>query len=593
MGAGLLELHIRPPGPRAAATRHDPLRQVLLVALCLVWFVPGLVGRSLWNPTETMLVPAAVESFAYGFSPAISSLGEYLPGVAPLYLYLSHFAGIVLEPAFEFHEGMRIFNLFWLVYALALGGVALGQRYGSRVGWRFVLLVMSSLGLLLHARTVNSDVVLLLLGIAGVLGVAWMRSSRLAGGVVLGLVGATFFWCVGMVAIWYVLALSLMSRVMSRGRSPRAWLAGVLATAALSAFGVLAWLVALMEADPALPSAYLAHVVSGLAPVGVLASVQNMILSAAWVTWPALPFATMSYIRWRHGSRQNKEIPDGLLGLGAGFLALVLTGSDRDSAAILLLPAAAYMAVVGMQSLSREVAKIHDWFAIVVIGGGMIGFFWLSWVAVQVGWPAGMVEWLGDLGVKEGARGLPVFFAVVVSLAWVALMLRIGRSSERAVTNWTVGITMSWLLFTLLWMPEVDRAKGYVGIADGIKEVLPADYGCVGYTANVDGELVAQLAYLTNLRFAGGERGGRCPWLLAYADENQRGAVAWTGKRAGDDPSETLSLHNKRRLDDDRAHGLPTAPDYSHAAATAIAGGQGPLRSNSEQLATKQRNLLI
>ena len=541
---------MRPGRWRAKPSRLTPSRQALLLVLCVVWFIPGLTGRSLWKPTETTLVPAAYESFADGASLVVTNLGEPLVGLPPGYLYLASKFGESLEAFLPYHEGMRVSNIVWLLAALALGGLFVGRRHGSRVGWRMVLLVLSSLGLLLHARTVNPDVALLFLGVAGVLGLSTLRDNEMAGGLALGLAGALSIWCVGPVAAWYMLALLLLPMGKIRKGLPGPRRPGVILALVLTALGLGSWLLSLNRVSPSLASALIEHMSSDLSLASMASSAQKVILSTAWVTWPALPFAAMSYVKWRYGSREDREVPEGLIALVAGFLALVLTGSDRDSVAILLIPAAAYMSVIGMQDLSKEVAKIHDKFAFVVIGGGMIGFFWLSWIAVKTGHPSGMVEWLRALGIEEGASGFPILFAILASLAWIGLMLRIGRSSERAMVNWVAGITVSWLLFTLLWMPEVDRIKGYGSLADGLREALPSDYGCVEYT-NVDRNLAAQLAYLSGLKLVGRDEGEPCGWLLASSSEVRDEAAAWSGKRVGDLPSQGLSLYKVSVTDGD------------------------------------------
>ena len=537
---------MRPQRSRTKILRLTPSRQVLLLALCVVWFIPGLTGRSLWKPTETTLVPAAHESFADGASLVVTNLGEPLVGLAPGYLYVASKFGDSLEAFLPYHEGMRVSNIVWLLAALALGGLFVGRQYGSRVGWRMVLLVMSSLGLLLHAKTVNSDVALLFLGVAGILGLSTLRVNEMAGGLVLGLAGALSIWCVGLVGAWYMLALLLLPMGGIRKGLPGFGRPGVILALVLTSLGLGTWLLSLNKISPSLVSTLLEHIYSDLTLSSMASSARKVILATAWVTWPALPFAAISFVKWRYGSREDREVPAGLIALVAGFVALVLAGSDRDSVAILLIPAAAYMSVIGMQDLSKdlskEVAMIHDRFAFVVIGGGMIGFFWLSWIAVKTGHPSSMVNWLLELGIEEGASGFPVLFAILASLAWIGLMLRIGRSSERAMVNWVAGITVSWLLFTLLWMPEVDRVKGYGSLADGLREALPTDYGCVEYT-NVDRNLAAQLAYLSGLKLVGRDEGEQCGWLLAYSSDVRDETASWTGKRVGDLPSQGLSLY--------------------------------------------------
>ena len=518
------------------------LRQALLFSLCVVWFVPGLVGRSLWNPTETYLVPAAAESFADGWSVVVTSLGEPLAGTPPLYLYVASMFGNLLSGFLPYHEGMRFSSVFWLVAALVLAGMVIGNRHGSRVGWRMVLLMMSSFGLLLHARTVNPDVMLVLLGVLGVLGISRMRHSEVEGGLLLGTTGALMAMFLGMVAVWYVLALLLLPMGKYRQGLPKPWRPGVVLAIVIVVLGLGTWMVLLEGVDPSLPVAFATHAASDLSLAKIASSLRKLISSASWITWPALPFAVMSLIKWRHGGKHGKEVPEGLIALAAGMVALSLVGNDRDSGAFLLLPAAAYMSVIGMQNLSREVAKIHDRFALFVIGGGMIGFFWMSWIAVSFGYPAGMVEWLSRLGVEKGVSGLPIVFSIAASIAWFTLILRIGRSSERAMVNWVAGITVSWLLFALMWMPEVDEVKGYGKMADSLSKALPSEYGCIAHEG-VNKELLAQIAYLAKLEIAHGDAGRKCEWLLTHSDGSNGSNIVWSGKRKKDLPSKGLSLH--------------------------------------------------
>ena len=97
MDAGLLDASDgrgtprRPAGPRPG---YAPSRHLLLAVLCLLWFFPGVVGRGLWKPTETLMVPLAAESFAAGWNPVPALQGvPPADGSAHCNLYLAERGG--------------------------------------------------------------------------------------------------------------------------------------------------------------------------------------------------------------------------------------------------------------------------------------------------------------------------------------------------------------------------------------------------------------------------------------------------------------------------------------------------------------------
>lgn len=544
MGAGLLQIDGHPHARGTPQSRFTLARQLVLVALCLLWFFPGTIERGLWKPAESRYVPLAYENEVAGWSLPPAFLGQPQAGEAPLYLYLGAKAGAALSGMTDFHVGMRMANLAWLALGLALVGLPLAQRHGSRVGWRAILLVIGSLGLLLHARTVTPDVALLLVSGLGLYGMHLLGRARLAGGLLLGLGALIGFLAVGALALYYILALLLLSLVLPGG-SGRRWQAGHSLALVLGALAFAAWQNLLAGEQPELLASYNHALVAKLAPLALLSSLQSALLTACWFTWPALPLAVMSYIRWRYRRPPHSEVPLGMLGLAAGVVALTLAGMERDSQAILLLPALAVIAAAGVQGLSTDIAKMLDWFAVLVIGFGMIGFCWLGWLALTLGSPAGLVSWLAELGIGEAASGDRVVFAALFSLLWLAMILRIGRSPERAVLNWVVGLSMGWLVFFLLWGKQVDQIKSYRLLAQQLEAALPPASGCVSYR-DVPATLIGQLGYYSTIGFVAPPEGARCSWWVA----GQGGAAAaterWRGRRPGEGEGATIFLMQRK-----------------------------------------------
>ena len=542
MSAGLLQIDFHPSARAGAQSRFTRSRQLVLVALCLLWFFPGTIERSLWKPAETHYVPLAYENAVSGWQFPLSYLGEAQSTEPPLYLYVGSKFAQAASGIMEFHAGMRMANLLWLVLGFALIGFPLAQRHGSRAGWRAILLVTGSLGLLLHARTVNPDVSLVLLGAIGLYGSHLLARSTLAGGLVLGLGAMLGFWTVGILALWYTVLLLLIPLVTSSAFLPSSWSRGhtLAILLALLAFG--SWQNLLAEADPELLAGYNSAALSKLAPLALLITLQKVLVTICWFTWPSLPLAIMAYVRWHYRRTQQSEVPLGMLGLASGIGALVLAGAQTESAVILLLPALAVFGAAGVQSLSTDVAKMLDRFAILVIGLGMIGFCWFALLALVVGWPSELVGWLASFGIAETASGILVFFAAVSTLMWAGLILRIGRSPERAVLNWVAGMTMGWLVFFLLWGRQIDEVKSYRRVALDMQAALPVDYRCVSHQ-DVPAQVVAQLGYYSTIKFASASSDPSCPWQVGNASAVSSKVELWRGSRAGDGLNRTLVLY--------------------------------------------------
>ena len=540
MSVGLLQVDV--PASLARTRLLTPARQLFLACLCVVWFIPGIMGRGLWKPVETDLVPIINESMITQWSWIPTRLGDPELAIHPLYITVAAAAGRQLAPSLELPEAMRWSNLLWLVGGFFLTGYAV-WHHGSRVVWRTVLLMMGSLGLLLHARTVNPDVTLIAIGAAGIIGVYQVQRNRLIGGLILGLTGSIGFLCVGPLAVWYILFLLLLPLALRRYRLLSPLNSASVIAVMITAVAVVGWLWLLDMYEAGLALSYLQEQLAALAPVVIVQTTQDFLLTASWFTWPALPFAAMAYVRWHHQPDGKDDIPIGLLSLVAGSLAYICAGDRGDSSAILLLPAAAIMAAVSMTGLSKEVAKMLDRFAVLVIGFGIIGFLWFTWIAAQLGSPADVIAWLGQWGVEPEPPGSYVLLALLATVVWIALMLRIGRSTERAVLNWVVGVTMGWLVFVLLWLPAVDRVKSYTSLATSLAEHVGDKDACITY-ADISDNLAAQLAFLSQLRFVAQGSGDNCTWLFERQTPNGNRPAAWTGNRPVRGAQESYALYD-------------------------------------------------
>ncbi len=513
-------------GPIAS---YDYVRQFLLAALCLIWMWPGILNRSPWKPVETTLVQVIQESSQHGhlFNPTL--LGKPYVNQPPLYLASAGVSARLFTGALSPHEAMRLVNFLWLGLGLALSALAAGWGHGSRVRWTAVLLITGSPLLLITARTVNPHVSLIAISAAGLIGMYLLDSKKNWGLLVLGLTATIGFWCVGNLAPLYVVSLVALAPMIRNRKLNINSLIAIAIVLAASSLSYAWWQYYMGDAAQ----------INLASSASLFATIQELLLVSVWALWPSLPFASIAYVRWRYRSLHNAQIQLGLLGVIAGCLAILLTGISSDSTVIILLPAVAIMAAGNMTNLANEVSKVMDWFAMLVLGVGLLGFFWLTWLAFQLGQPASLLSWLTEQGINEVGTGWQVVLAMFATIACLIVMLRMGRSSQRVVINWMTGITVSWLVFCLLWIPGVDQAKSYAAIANEINHeltILQAD--CLdGNQANA--VVVAQLVYYGNTQLLAEEQ---CRWALADPGRFPYEPI-WQGGRPGEHAADMLAIY--------------------------------------------------
>lgn len=536
MTVGLLQVDA-PLRSVAAKHSYDRWRQSVLVVLCLLWFIPGITGRAPWKPIETSMVPAVAESAAHNTLLVPRLLGTPYLELPPIPAYVAAAAARIFAPPLLQYEAMRLGNILWLGLGLLLAGLSVGWLHGSRVGWRAVLLLAGSPGLLLHSRTVNPDLTLLALAACGLIGLLLQTTRPLAGRVVLGLTAALGLWVCGTIALWYVFLLVLLPVALRPAQFRWRAQAGVLAVLLLGLASLGLWLLVLAASDPTLPAQVGQQQLKTLSPVALAISLQQSISSAVWVLWPALPFAALAVVGMRSRQRFPPEMRASLLALAAGALAILGTGSSHDSDMFLLLPLTAAVAAVSVTGMTREIAKAMDWFAIIVIGGGLIGFFWLTWLLVQTSFAPALLAWLASHGISPPRPSWSAAAALLATLLWVGLMLRIGRSPERSVLNWMAGTTMGWWVFTLLWLPAVDAAKSYTAVATELGAALDGQ-PCVR-AEQVNISVLAQLEYFSGHQLSAAA--AECK-LLLVPQHTIAGEVLWTGGRPGDRDNDRLQL---------------------------------------------------
>lgn len=504
-----------------------------LLLLCVVYVIPGYIGREPWKNAD-------ISSFGYmlelvgsgdlqtwlhpmlaGVPAETSALLPYWLGAWAMQLAPSWIApDFAVRVPFGLMLGFTLAATWYAVYylarnpsaqpvAFAFGGEAKPADYARALADGSLLALIATLGLaqLSHETTPALAqlffVALVFFGFAAIPFRTLYATLALA----IGLPGLTLSGGPVMALIYGgVSTIALLSprvtpiEAATRGRTLTAVLGGTLVSAALAmALGLFRWSIDLPFAD-----------------WDRWRILGRLFL---WFTWPAWPLVLWTLWRWRGqllDMRQHRH-----LGLPF-FMALVpvaatVTTYANDRSLLLALPALAALAAFALPTFKRSASAFIDWFTVLFFSAWAI-VIWVVWLSLQTGIPPKPAQNVARLapGFEPIFQWVAFLAALAGTLAWG--MLARWRTGRHRTALWkslvlpAAGSTLCWLLLMTLWLPALDYARSLAPQMSEVRRIVgPAP--CV----NVYGLSSPQIAAV---RFHGGwttqplDSPQNCPWLL-------------------------------------------------------------------------------
>ena len=517
---------------RAGTARIRPMaarKAALFALICAVWLGVGLLGRDPWKPQETYLVAVVADLADNGLRLVPELLGQPFLETPPLLAWLGALSARAL-PFLEVHEAARVASALMVAAGLLFVYLAVAGRCGARVGWLAALLAVGVIGFAPRAHWFQQGVPEFAAAAAALWGAMLLANNTLAGAVVLGSATGFLFLSAG-IAESAVLFVAVFAAVFANAhwRGAREKMAALAGTTMFALPWVLIWPLALAGESGAMFGEWLAAEAPFAGGVSV-SLFADLLKTAAWAAFPALPILAAGVVA---GGREFARDPLAALCLamcGAGAVLFLHDGND-EIGIFFAVPALAAGAARTVQRAPENRAAALDWFALLVLGMVGVGGLWLAWLARWTGFPAEVAAWTAaqTAGVSVPPAGaVAAGAAAVLTLLWAALLTNFRRSNERAVVNWSCGVTVAWCVFNLLWLPQVDAVKSYRGVAEEVSRRL--DGGCV-WLDNIPRDAAAQLDY-----FGTGIGGEECGFWLVPAGKSDGGEweVVWRGGRPGD-----------------------------------------------------------
>ncbi|WP_052263405.1 ArnT family glycosyltransferase [Geobacter pickeringii] len=448
-----------------------------VVALCLAWIVPGLVGHDPWKADEPYTLGLVNHILQTGDWVVPTLAGEPFLEKPPLFFITAAGFARTFSPLLPLHDAARLAGGFYSLVALLFAGLTGRELFGRGRGRVAAFLVLGCIGLQPTAHKLITDTALFAGFSVALYGLALSRRRCLAGGALLGTGTGMGFMAKGLLAPgllgFTALALPLVAK---EWRSRR--YAATLATALAAVVPWLTvWPVALYLKAPRLFDEwmwvqnfgrFLGH--NDLGPKN---KVGFYFYTLPWYAWPAFPLALL--VIWRERPWRRSDSPL-FLPFTAFVVMLALLSLSRDARSLYTLPLLLPLALLATPGEKMLAGRFAAWLngAALVVPALAALLLWGGWLVMTAGVPAAVA---GEILRKHPhvpvVRPLLLAAALVYTVGWVLVVRRWRHLPERFAVIWGAGLVMAWGVAMTLWLPWQDAGRSYREVTASLARVLP------------------------------------------------------------------------------------------------------------------------
>lgn len=491
---------------RLVASETLKLPRWALVALCLLYILPGLVGRDPWKSEDaatfgamlTMARELGDGGTADWLLPSV--MGAPVLDSGPLMLWTGAgfiaLAGSFLGDAFAARLAtvlyflMAVTGVWYATYLvgrrpaaqpvkLAFGGQPAPVDYGRLLGDGALLILLATIGLVVRAHESSSDVAMLAMLAMALYGMARSLDAPKAGAAWIG-ISIAGLWlsrgpapAVAIALLWTTLVLA--NREFRDARRAAATIAAPVALAGLALWPVLAF-VFLPDASTDI-GVRVRHWRDYFDGIDARA-LNKYVRTLPWSTWIAWPLAGWGVWTWRHRlSAAHIALPGGFVIAMLGVCAV--TSDTSDGQLLLVLPGLVMLAASGLPTLRRGAANAIDWFSLLLYSIAAI-FVWFSWFARTTGVPSAYARSLARLSPGATPEFQPLVFvlALLATVAWMVVVAWRVRTHPKVLWRSVVlasgGLILAWTLSATLFLDAINDSRTYRDVAGGLTHALLA-----------------------------------------------------------------------------------------------------------------------
>lgn len=511
----------------------------LLLALCTIWLCMGLVGHAPWKPDESQSISIIQDILNQGHILAPLAASQNSLEEPPLYYWSAAVLAKILYPLLSIHNAARIITGVWMAITLLLVGMTGRELWGHGVGRQTTLIFIGSIGLVISAHTLMPAVAALTAVAMGFYALALARRRPFRASVLLGFGIGIGFLSAGLLPP-LIISLSAISLPLLFKHWRSKSYAVVLGLALIAAAPwLIIWPALCWHLSPDNLAGWWDYSIEQFGHHYQLYFLRTL----AWYAWPALPLAIWGLWRYRLQLLSKPKFQLILTFFGATLLVIGFGADDREIYVLPLLLPLTILAGGSVETLKRGAASALNWFGLMLFG--LLGLIiWLGWFAMMTGSPARLqvrMQFLSGTQLAE-FNSFAFIIAVIVTLAWASAIFKSQHTNRSSVTNWAIGMTMTWTLLMALWLPWINAAKSYKQVMISLKNSLPAGYACIN-SRNVGEGQRDLLDYYTGIAALPLETVQRLDCDL-YLIQDTRGdtkiepgqdwKLIWQGKRASE-----------------------------------------------------------
>lgn len=522
--------------------------------LAVAFVIPGLLGHDPWKSFDAIGVEIVHQMHLTGDWLVPRIAGEPWLEDPPFYHWVSLLLAKVTSLVLPFHDAVRVASGVAVLAACAFlyRAIPATQREDARTeAAAAVLLLIGTIGLMVHAHEAVTDLATLAACSAALAAIFRAPVSPLPMGVVFGSALGIAFLSTGFVTPLAMFGAALIGAAACREWRSRNVALFLLVSAVVTLAIATSWPLALRAHSPALFATWLVHATQARGGFG--ANLSYFLGISVWFLWPLWPLAFWTL--WaRRSCMLSPELLFPLVAFLLLFIGVSFLGPKQDINLLATLPPLILFAARGLSTLRRGAASAFDWFAVMTFAFFACVIIWVGYIAMMTGWPPKIANNFAKLapGFVPQFAWLPFVTALVLTFLWLILVLRLPPAPSRSATRWAAGVILLWGTFATLWMPWADHLKTYRGVAQQLSSRLPPGYTCVA-GRNVGVPQRAALSYHAGVRIQPPEAESRCRYLVVQGSprhERDAPGNGWTKLadfgRAGD-KSERYRLYRKDR----------------------------------------------
>jgi 4-amino-4-deoxy-L-arabinose transferase-like glycosyltransferase len=531
----------------------SPTKGLFLGLLCAVWLLTGLIGHDPWKPDEAYSFGLVYHILRYGDWLVPTLAGDVYLQHPPLFYWTAALFAKVFSPLLPLHDGARLASGFYMGLTMLFTGLSGRELFGKSAGWASIIILIGSMGLLVRAHLLVTDMALLTGCAMMIYGYALVPRRQRLSGFLLGTGLGIGFLAKGLIAPVFFVTFSFTLLIFPIWRNRHYYIS--IGIALLSALPWLTiWPTLLYMYSPEYFAEWFWQLNVGRWYSHVHDSVHlntfYYVSILPWFAWPAFPLSIWAVWEARKKMWQSEEFQLLLVSFFGMLITLSLSTNVNELSALPLLLPLSLLGTAALFTLRRGAANALDWFGIMTFA--MIAILlWWGWTGLLVDSPAKITQLLKDYrpGFEPVFQLNQFWIAVFVTVLWMVLVWRVGRSIRRSVINWAAGVTLLWLLAVTLWMPWLNSGKSYRLMVTSLKHVLPAKYNCISGRGIGEGQR-AMLQYFGDITVSGKPK-SECNLILVQGNtssspiqDRENWKNVWDGSRTGD-KNERFWLYRK------------------------------------------------